>query len=382
MSQTQKLLKVNTKASTAGAESIKSYSVPMSHNMILFSKSELKLQAVNSYIDQYGMNCTEALHNTTTDTEQPFGVDNTYACAMQRFTSDKSSRFLISIENGIYVVDDIVKDMCVVIIKDNVTGKTYDNKDMINETSIEVPEGDILLEKAQESKSDSGLGFNVTLGSMLAKKHKVPKNNWMGHMTGTSRSKQIEIALDSLWSILMRETVLSHVRLINGFPNEKVLFQDYMPVLYHNTSRAFLTQLLINEIPKDIKVDILAGPEMRGIIFGQSMADKMRLGIIPLRKKGKLPPPTSEKCYSTEYKPENTLEMDISTSNPLCTVKGMNVVIIDDVKATGGSLKAGIELIERAGGKVVYWITINEVSPLRNVSDEILENYPGSVVFK
>ena len=157
---------------------------------------------------------------------------------------------------------------------------------------------------------------------------------------------------------------------------------EYMPALYHYTSRAFLTQLLINEIPKDVNVDIIAGPEMRGIIFGQSMADKMRIGIVPLRKKGKLPPPTFEKCYSTEYKPENTLELDASKSNPICTVKGLNVVVIDDVKATGGSLKAAIELIERAGGKVVYWITINEVSPLRNVSDEILENYPGSVVFK
>lgn len=353
----------------------------MYHNVILLSKSKIKLDAVNEFIKKYEMSCSATTLDVKTNTEQPYGVDNTFTCATQRLTNDKSERFLISIENGICKINDIVSDVCVVVIKDTVTGKMYDNRNKINITAIEVPEGDLLLEQVSEHTAKSGLGFNVTMGSLLAEKHGVPKDNWMCKMTGTSRTKQIQLALESIWITVMRETIMSHVRLINGFPEEGVLFQDYMPVMYHYTTRTFLTDLLINEIPKDIKVDILAGPEMRGIIFGQSMADKMKKGIIPIRKKGKLPPPTFEKCYSTEYKDENTLEIDASESNPLRIVKGMNVVVVDDVKATGGSLKTAIDLIEKAGGKVVYWITINDVSPLKDKANDALKGYKGSVVF-
>jgi adenine phosphoribosyltransferase len=371
----------------------------MPHNIVVASANPLKVDGIKQYVSKYGIGVSslydpKIMNNNTPD--QPLGIQSTLTCAINRMTilnsylksnghPDDSPRYIVSIENGI-CKNTNVYDICIVLVKDRVTSKIYTNEHTIMKNAIKIPDGLELYDTVSKypvySKDNSLVGFSKTIGSLLACKYGVPADNWMHILANTDRKTQIIHELDSIWDTVMRETIMSHVRLINGFPNEKILFQDYMPVLYEFTPRIFLTHLIHNQIPDNIKFDIIAGPELRGVLFGNSLADLLKIGFIPLRKKNKLPPPVKTKTYDTEYDEHNTLEIDDSNMNPLkSSVRGMNVLLIDDVKGTGGSLKASIDLIEEVGGRVVYWVTINEVVQQREQASKMLAGYPGSVVF-
>ena len=132
----------------------------------------------------------------------------------------------------------------------------------------------------------------------------------------------------------------SLIRDVQDFPIKGVLFRDVSPLLQN--SEAFST--MANDFSKLVnldKVDLFVGIESRGFIFAAQMAAKFNKGFAPLRKAGKLPPPVHKKSYKLEYG-EATLEMA-----PAATPA--RVVICDYVLATGGTLRASLELCERAG---------------------------------
>lgn len=131
-----------------------------------------------------------------------------------------------------------------------------------------------------------------------------------------------------------------------NFPIPGVIFRDVSPLLQN--ARAL--QQIVHDFSKIINVDLIdafVGIESRGFIFASLLAAKLNKGFIPLRKVGKLPPPTIKKAYQLEYG-EAILEMAPSR---LPTEKS-RVIICDDVLATGGTLKASIELSEAAGFRV------------------------------
>lgn len=130
-----------------------------------------------------------------------------------------------------------------------------------------------------------------------------------------------------------------------NFPIPGVLFRDVSPLLQN----AEALQQICHDFSKIIdfdQVDAFVGIESRGFIFAALLAAQFKKGFIPLRKAGKLPPPTIKKTYQLEYG-EATLEM-----SPTRSKEKNRVVICDDVLATGGTLKASIELSEAAGFKV------------------------------
>ena len=351
----------------------------------LTSKSEVKLKALNKFLDKYNIKCTNVKYMPT-GTEQPLGVNNTFKCANKRFTTDNEHRFVISVENGIYEKgdSDVVFDVCAVVIKDNVTGKTFDNKQDIVLTEITVPNGNNLLKKIINMKSKNGLGLTKTIGELLHLCHDVPSDDWMGPLRGVPRSAQIEVAIKSLWDNFMRESILSHTRLVTDFPKAGMLFQDFMPILYSFQLRKFMNELLINELsnlPKGVEIDLVVGPELKGCLFSQGVADSLKKGFIPLRLKGTLPTPKVVQNNSKKYRSEQALEMDTSEFNPLANNTGMNVLLIDYVKDTGDSIKKMINLIEKTGNNVVYWLTISDVPQRRQLADKALSGHSGSTVF-
>lgn len=141
------------------------------------------------------------------------------------------------------------------------------------------------------------------------------------------------------------------IREVPDFPIPGVLFRDVTPLLqdakaFNNVAEDFSRLIDLNA------VDVFAGIESRGFIFAAQMAAKFNKGFLPLRKAGKLPPPTIQKSYKLEYG-EATLEV-APASRPL------RLVICDDVLATGGTLQASIELCEKAGYQVQdVWVLIN-----------------------
>lgn len=130
------------------------------------------------------------------------------------------------------------------------------------------------------------------------------------------------------------------IRDVPDFPIKGVLFRDVSPLLQNPQAFSSLAYDFSKLVDLS-KVDLFVGIESRGFIFAAQLAAKFDKGFAPLRKAGKLPPPVHKKSYKLEYG-EATLEM-APAAVPA------RVVICDDVLATGGTLKASIELCERAG---------------------------------
>ncbi len=125
-----------------------------------------------------------------------------------------------------------------------------------------------------------------------------------------------------------------------------VVFWDITPLLKDKVCfRECIKQLADHYRGK--KIDVIVSNEARGFIIGAPLAYELGVGFVPVRKKGKLP----YKCVDLTYKKE--YECDTIEMHEDAIAKGQNVLIIDDLLATGGTVKANVELVEKLGGKVV-----------------------------
>ena len=109
----------------------------------------------------------------------------------------------------------------------------------------------------------------------------------------------------------------------------------------------------------DVIVDVVAGPEARGFLFGCPVAYKINAGFVPVRKPGKLPRETVSASYALEYG-TNEVHIHADSIKP-----GENVIIVDDLLATGGTVEATIQLVEKLGGKVVGIAFLIELEALK-----------------
>ncbi len=125
-----------------------------------------------------------------------------------------------------------------------------------------------------------------------------------------------------------------------------VVFWDITPLLKDKTCfRETIKQLADHY--RDKPIDVIVSNEARGFIIGAALAYELGVGFVPIRKKGKLP----YKCIDLTYKKE--YESDTIQIHEDAIAKGQNVLIIDDLLATGGTIKANIELVEKLGGKII-----------------------------
>lgn len=127
---------------------------------------------------------------------------------------------------------------------------------------------------------------------------------------------------------------------VPDFPKKGVLFRDVSPLLQNAEAFSAVAHDFSKLINLD-DVDMFVGIESRGFIFAAQLAAKFNKGFVPLRKAGKLPPPTIQKSYKLEYG-EAALEI-------APCAQSAKVIICDDVLATGGTLRASIELCQSAG---------------------------------
>lgn len=135
------------------------------------------------------------------------------------------------------------------------------------------------------------------------------------------------------------------LREIPDFPKPGIRFQDITPILLDPPLfRATLDAL--TDWTREKKADKVAGVESRGFLFAAPVADRLGIGLIPIRKLGKLPYQTRRESYDLEYG-SNTLEMHVDA-----VANGERVVVIDDLLATGGTVAAAGRLVEGLGGVV------------------------------
>ena len=157
-----------------------------------------------------------------------------------------------------------------------------------------------------------------------------------------------------------------YVRSIPDFPEPGIIFRDITSVLQDADG----LQLAIDTMQgflKDKDFDVVIGTESRGFIFGMPIAYNLHKPFIPVRKKGKLPCETISKTYDLEYG-QATIEIHKDAIKP-----GMKVAVVDDLIATGGTVKAAIEMVEELGGEVVKCVFMMELAGLNG--REVLKGY-------
>lgn len=154
----------------------------------------------------------------------------------------------------------------------------------------------------------------------------------------------------------LTDLVREHVREIPDFPAPGVLFRDITPLLADGPAFEGLVRGLADSYRG--RVDAVAGLESRGFILAAPLAIELGVGMITVRKAGRLPGPVIGVDYALEY---GTARMEL---RPDTIEPGQRVLVIDDVLATGGTGAAAIELVERSGGEVVALAMLLELAAL------------------
>ncbi len=166
------------------------------------------------------------------------------------------------------------------------------------------------------------------------------------------------------------EQALALIRAVPDFPHQGILFQDITPLLSNpDAFRALIGAL--GQI--DPNAQSVVAIEARGFILGAALANHRSIGFVPVRKKGKLPRETFQEGYSLEYG-DDCLEIH----RDALTVRSQ-VLLIDDVLATGGTINAAIKLIDQAGGNVSTVAVLIEILALGG-RERILAQNPNIII--
>jgi adenine phosphoribosyltransferase len=165
----------------------------------------------------------------------------------------------------------------------------------------------------------------------------------------------------------MNNQLKAAVRDVPDFPIKGVLFKDITPIL--QDGKLFRQAVdAIADRHKGRKVDAVVGIDARGFIFAGAVAYKLGVGLVPVRKKGKLPYKTVVTSYTLEYGSE-TSEMHVDALK-----KGDNVIIVDDLLATGGTAMAAATLVKQLAGNIIEIDFLIELSFLKG--RERLKEHP------
>jgi adenine phosphoribosyltransferase len=148
------------------------------------------------------------------------------------------------------------------------------------------------------------------------------------------------------------------IRDIPDFPKPGILFKDITPLLANATAFGHAIDLLSIRYAGE-PIDAIAAAEARGFLFAAPLALKLHIPLVPLRKPGKLPYRTYSLKYDLEYG-QAELHMHIDGVEP-----GQRVLLVDDLLATGGTMAAGAQLVEQAGGIVAGCAFLVELGFLR-----------------
>ena len=159
----------------------------------------------------------------------------------------------------------------------------------------------------------------------------------------------------------------SKIRSIPDFPKAGIMFRDITPLLEDPTALREAVRRMA-EPYQETTVDVVVGAESRGFIFGTGVALALGAGFVPVRKKGKLPAETVAVTYDLEYGTD-TIEMHADAIRP-----EMRVLMVDDLLATGGTMAACCEMVEKAAGRIVGVEFLIELSFL--AGRKRLEGYP------
>ncbi len=290
----------------------------------------------------------------------PQPVDSGDICCHKRISCSlvdylRECDFIVSIENGLVVDKDNVKDVCYVVIQ-NKCGVRIE----CQSTGITVP-----LKYYQQVKHNiyNELGLKYTVGEMIHQEFpEIPANNWMAdkQFGGIDRKDQIAEPLAELLPKIKCFLIQNSILHFDDYPKPGVMFQDLSNILANSGRLQLLLDMMSDKVESHFdKIDVIVGLDSRGFIYGSMLAMELDCGFVMARKKGKLPRHNTLSVeYGTEYS-KDAIEIMSDMIKP-----NQKVLVVDDLVATGGSLEAAVKLVEKAGGKVVGCFTVCKVDNL------------------
>ncbi|CAH6418396.1 Hypothetical protein HVR_LOCUS131 [uncultured virus] len=354
-------------------------------SVLLASQSKIKLEVVAKVFppEQYVITCVDC--DICGLPAQP--VNSAARCAKVRLNYAKKQTFpmnfdyYIAIENGLRhyeaVDGDKIFEECHVLIE---------HRDLLAESMgeivLKVPHKYwSLLSKTNRTEipDHKVSGYDTTIGDLMhIDDPSIDSKNWVKSYHGVCRTKQIKSSITSA----MRELSgsLETAKIITGKyksytdypttrselcsdPKPGIVFQDFFSIIREPEDVQRLIALLADQYIFD-NIKYVVGPESRGF-FGFGLSCAGGYGFIPLRKKGKLPGKIESITYDTEYSTD-TLEC------PCDIPYGSRVVVFDDLIATGGSLRASCDLLEKLNCEIVDCVVLREVLSLREVAKQKL----------
>ena len=161
------------------------------------------------------------------------------------------------------------------------------------------------------------------------------------------------------------------IREVPNFPKQGINFKDITTLLLNPELSTEIVDAFIERLKRK-KIDAIVGVESRGFLFGFLLANKMKIPFVPIRKVGKLPGETLKFKYDLEY---GSAEMEVHKSD---IKEGWNVVVHDDLLATGGTACAASELIQQLGAKVAAFAFVISLDYLKG--NEKLEKYSKEII--
>lgn len=160
-------------------------------------------------------------------------------------------------------------------------------------------------------------------------------------------------------NLSVNQYLRDHIRTVPDWPAPGVQFRDITPLLQDaKVFRVLIDAFVHRYMDPAMRPDVVAGLDARGFILGAVIAYELNVGFVPIRKKGKLPFTTVEETYELEYG-SATVELHTDAVKP-----GDRVLLIDDLIATGGTMMAGMKLLEKLGAQVIEGAAIVDLPEL------------------
>jgi len=168
-------------------------------------------------------------------------------------------------------------------------------------------------------------------------------------------------------ALSVNDYLKNNIRTVPDWPVAGVQFRDITPLLQNpRVFRVLIDAFVHRYMAPSMRPDVVAGLDARGFILGAVVAYELNVGFVPIRKKGKLPFTTVEETYELEY---GTATVELHTD---AVMPGQRVLLIDDLIATGGTMMAGMKLLEKLGAEVIEGAAIVDLPELGG-SQKLLE---------
>lgn len=160
-------------------------------------------------------------------------------------------------------------------------------------------------------------------------------------------------------------TIKENIRIVPDFPRTGISFKDITTVIKDGNALRYIVDQMAEKCAGK-NIDIIVGPEARGFIIGAPLAYRLGVGFVPIRKPGKLPAETIRREYQLEYG-NDAMELHKDAIMP-----GQNVLVVDDLLATGGTIITAVKLVEELGGNVtglMFLIELTELGGRKTLKD-------------